>query len=338
MRCLFWGGGAIGGTLAAYLARAGHDVTVVDTVREHVAAIEGVGIQFVGPISTFPARVPAFPPEAVRGEGDIIVLATKAHHPDPAARALLPHLSASGCVISAQNGLNELAIADVVGAKRTVGAFVNFGADYMEPGVIHYAGRGTVVVGGIDGRITPRVSAIRDAWLDFDQGAIVTTNIWGYLWGKEAYGAMLFATALTNESIADALPMPEDRRLYTALPQESLAVPNPRALTPESFDGFDPSSFLPEAAADAAVRSLDDLVAHNRRSAKTHSGIWRDLAVRKRQTEVDAQLGIVVTLGHEAGVDTPLTERLVQLIHDVENGVRPQSLETLNELAGMVHA
>ena len=43
--------------------------------------------------------------------------------------------------------------------------------------------------------------------------------------------------------------------------------------------------------------SLDALVAHNRRSAKSHSGIWRDLAVRKRPTEVDAQLGIVVTLG-----------------------------------------
>ena len=28
------------------------------------------------------------------------------------------------------------------GAERTIGAFVNFGADYLEPGVIHYAGRG----------------------------------------------------------------------------------------------------------------------------------------------------------------------------------------------------
>src|SRR5258708_25455862 len=303
MRCLLWGGGAIGGTLAAYLARAGHDVTVVDTVREHVAAIDEVGIQIVGPISTFTARVPAFTPEAVRGEWDIIVLATKAHHTEPAARALLPHLSASGCVISAQNGLNELAIADVVGAKRTVGAFVNFGADYMEPGVIHYAGRGTVVVGGIDGRITPRVSAIRDAWLDFDQGAIVTTNIWGYLWGKEAYGAMLFATALTNESIADALAMPAYRDLYIALAREILAVATARGVTAEAIDGFDPAAYSPDAGRDAAARSLDDLVTHNRRSAKTHSGIWRDLAVRKRPTEVDAQLGIVVTLGHEAGVD-----------------------------------
>ncbi len=338
MRCLFWGGGAIGGTLAAYLARAGHAVTVVDTVREHVAAIDDTGLQIVGPISTFTVRVPAFTPDTLRGEWDSIVLATKAHHTQSAARALLPHLSANGCVISAQNGLNELAIADVIGAERTVGAFVNFGADYMEPGVIHYGGRGAVVVGEIDGRITPRVSTIRDGWLDFDEGAIVTTNIWGYLWGKEAYGAMLFATALTNESIADAIAMPEYRSLYTALAQEILAVANARGVTPESFDGFDPSSFLSSAAPDAAARSLDDLVTHNRRSAKTHSGIWRDLAVRKRPTEVDAQLGIVVTLGHEAGVDTPLTERLVQLIHDVENGVRPQSLETLNELAGMVHA
>ena len=29
----------------------------------------------------------------------------------------------------------------------------------------------------------------------------VTDNIWGYLWGKQAYGVMLFATALTNDSI-----------------------------------------------------------------------------------------------------------------------------------------
>lgn len=338
MRCLFWGAGAIGGTMAAHLARAGHDVTVVDTVREHVAAINDTGIGIVGPIATFSARVPGFTPATLRGEWDTIVLATKAHHTETAARALLPHLSANGCVISTQNGLNELTIADVVGAERTVGAFVNFGADYLEPGVIHYGGRGAVVVGEIDGRITSRAIAIRDAWLDVDERAIITTNVWGYLWGKEAYGAMLFATALTNESIADALAMPTYRSLYTALAQEILAVANARGVAPESFDGFDPSSFLPEAGADAATRSLDGLIAHNRRSAKTHSGIWRDLAVRKRPTEVDAQLGIVATLGREAGVDTPLTERLVQLIHDVESGVRPQSLDTLNELAGMVHA
>jgi 2-dehydropantoate 2-reductase len=53
---------------------------------------------------------------------------------------------------------------------------------------------------------------------------------------------------------------------------------------------------------------------------------------------VDAQLGIVVTLGHESGVATPLTARLVELIHDIERGAMPQSLGTLDVLAHMASA
>jgi len=333
VRWLIWGAGAIGGTLGAHLARAGHDVTLVDTVAEHVAAINRDGLRITGPIAEFTARLPASTPSSVIGPRDTVVLATKAHHTEAATRALLPHLAEGGCVISAQNGLNELAIASIAGPARTVGAFVNFGADYLEPGLVHYGGRGAVVVGEIDGRMTARVAAIRAAWLDFDSGAIATPNIWGYLWGKEAYGAMLFATALTNESIADALAIPAHRPLYIALAREMLAVAAARGVTPEPFDGFDPLAYLPDAAPGAAERSLDALVAHNRRSAKTHSGVWRDLAVRKRATEVDAQLGIAVRLAAEAGVATPLTARLVALVHDIERGNRPQSLDTLAELA-----
>ena len=161
----------------------------------------------------------------------------------------------------------------------------------------------------------------------------MTSNIWGYLWGKEAYGAMLFATALTNESIADALAMPDYRALYIALAREILGVAAARGVRPEAFDGFDPAAYLATAPAGAAERSLDALVSHNRRSAKTHSGIWRDLAVRKRPTEVDAQLGIIVSLGAEAGVPAPLTARLVALIHEIERGQRPQSLDALAALA-----
>jgi 2-dehydropantoate 2-reductase len=336
MRTLIWGAGAIGGTLGAYLARAGRDVTMIDTAGEHVDAIMREGLRVTGPIDDFTVRVPASVPESLSGTWDEIILATKAHHTEVAVRALLPHITGNGYVVSAQNGLNELAIAEVVGAGRTVGAFVNFGADYIEPGVVHYAGHGAVVVGEIDGRTTPRVTALRDAWRDFDSRAIVTTNIWGYLWSKEAYGAMLFATALTNESIADALARPAHRRLYIALAREILAVAAARHVRLEAFDGFDPSAYGPGAASGAAEGSLDALVAHNRRSAKTHSGIWRDLAVRKRPTEVDAQLGIVVSLGAEAGVPTPLTARLVTLIHEIERGARPQSLDALDILAATV--
>ncbi len=337
-RTLIWGAGAIGGTLGAHLARAGHDVTFVDNAAEHVAAIDRAGLRITGPIAEFTAHAPAFSPDTLTGEWDTIVLATKAHHTAAAARALTSHLTATGCVISAQNGLNELTIAEIVGEARTVGAFVNFGADYLEPGVILYGGRGAVVVGEVDGRITPRVEEIRKAWAALDERAIVTQNIWGYLWGKEAYGAMLFATALTNESIADTLANPNYRTLFIALAREILAVAKARGVTPEGFDGFDPASYLPNAPAGDAAQSLDELVTHNRRSIKTHSGIWRDLAVRKRRTEVDAQLGIIVQIGEEAGVAAPLTARLVELIHEIENGTRELSLETLDALASTARA
>ena len=74
------------------------------------------------------------------------------------------------------------------------------------------------------------------------------------------------------------------------------------------------------------------MVAHNRKSAKSHSGIWRDLAVRHRPTEVDAQLGPVAEVGAKHGMPTPITSRLIGLIHDIEAGRREMALSLLDEL------
>ena len=338
MKLLVWGAGAIGGTLGAYLARAGHDVTFVDRAPEHVDAINRAGLRIEGPIAEFIARAPAFTPDQLRGEFEHVVLAVKAQDTEAATRELGPHLSTNGYVVSAQNGLNELIIKAIVGDARTVGCFVNFGADYLEPGVIQYAGRGAVVLGEIDGRITPRLGELHRAFLDFDDRAIVTENIWGYLWGKLGYGAQLFATALTNDSIADALADPRYRDLYVDIAREVMRVARARGITPEGFNGFDPQAFAPDADREIAERSLDEMVAHNRKSAKTHSGIWRDIAVRKRRTETDAQLGPIVALGAEAGVPTPMVSRLIALMHDVEDGRRPQSHETLGLLKAPLRA
>jgi 2-dehydropantoate 2-reductase len=332
MNFLIWGAGAIGGTIGAHLARAGHDITLVDRAQDHVAAINAAGLRIEGPLAEFSVRVPAFTPDALAGEFEHVVLAVKAQDTEAATRALASHLGADGYVVSAQNGLNELVIKRIVGDTRTIGCFVNFGADYLEPGVIQYGGRGAVVVGEIDGSVTPRVKELRRALEDFDDRAIVTANIWGYLWGKLAYGAQLFATALTNDSIADALADPRYRDVYVEIAREVTRVAQARGITPEGFNGFDPRAFAPEADRVKSERSLDEMVAFNRKSAKTHSGIWRDIAVRKRRTETDAQLGPIVTLGADAGVPTPLVTRLIDLMHEVEDARRPQSHETLDLL------
>jgi len=330
-----WGAGAIGGTIGAHLVRGGHQVLFVDRVPEHAAAINASGLKIIGPVREFTARALAATPDAVQGTLDTVLLCVKAQDTEAAARAIAPHLAADGCIVSVQNGLNETVIAAVVGAARTVGAFVNFGADYMEPGVVQHAGRGAVVVGEIDGRITERAKRLHALLREFDDCAVLTGNIWGYLWAKLAYGAMLFATALTNESMADCLASPLRRPLFVALAREVMTVADRAGIKPEPFDGFDPGAY---ASNDGATRSLDALVDHNRRSAKSHSGIWRDLAVRKRKTEADPQLGPIVTTAQRHSLSAPITARLITMIHEIEEGKRPMAWANLDELAKVIAA
>ena len=75
------------------------------------------------------------------------------------------------------------------------------------------------------------------------------------------------------------------------------------------------------------------MVAHNRGSAKSHSGIWRDLAVRKRKTEIDAQIAIIAEIAEKHGHPAPITRRLVALIHDIEDGRRTLDIANLDRLA-----
>lgn len=329
---LIWGAGAIGGTLGAYWARAGRDVLLVDQAADHVEAMNRRGLSIEGPVEAFRQGVRAVTPDGVRGTFRRIVLAVKAHHTDTATRQLLPHLSADGYVLSAQNGLNEIVIGRMAGERRVMGCFVNFGADYLEPGRILRGNRAAVVVGELDGAITPRVEAMHRLLQEFEPDAVLTRDIWAYLWGKLGYGALLFATALTNESIADALASERHRPVYRALGFEVMAVAARKGVSPMGFNGFDPMAFHPGADEEALKRSLDAMVVFNRGSAKSHSGIWRDLAVRKRRTEIDAQIGIIAGIGREVGVPTPTLERLVALIHAIEDGQRPLAWSTLDEM------
>ena len=333
MRILVWGAGAIGGTVGAFLARAGHDITFVDIDAAHVVAINAVGLAIDGPVEAFRVAVPAFTPDTVTGVWDHVFLCTKAHHTKAACLALAPHLGAGGSVLSLQNGLNELEIADIVGRARTIGAFVNFGADYMAPGEIMLGNRAAVVLGELDGQMTPRLAALLRVIQDFEPAAIETPDIWGYLWGKMGYGAMLFAQALGQAGIADCLANPALLGLWRRLGAEAVAVGRAEGARLRGFNGFDPDAFSPHSTERQAQDSVAAMVAFNRGSAKTHSGVWRDLAIRRRQTEVDSQIAPISAIGARHGLACPTIDRLVRMIHEIEAGTRPMTDANLLELA-----
>src|SRR5438132_1993728 len=250
------GAGAIGGTVGAHLVRRGRSVLFCDADAEHVAAINERGLRIEGPIEEFAVNAPAVRPDQLPDGLGAVLLAVKSQHTADALAAVAPRLAPDGFVVSLQNGINEPLISSAVGEARTVGAFVNFGADYLEPGRIFLGGRGALYVGELDGRHTDRLERLVG---DLPQ-AKETSNILGFLWAKEAYGAMLFATAVSDLAIADALAEPRYRTLFVRLAQEVLRV---APVAPEPFDGFDP---------DYLDRSVDRPVEFNPTSAKPYSG------------------------------------------------------------------
>jgi 2-dehydropantoate 2-reductase len=303
------GCGAIGGTVAAGLVRDGHDVLVCDADPAVVKAVNADGLRIEGPVEQFTARPAAIGPDDLPARIDFPVLvACKQHHTPAVAALLAGRLTGAAFVASLQNGLPSPELAAAAGPGGVVQACVNFGADVTAPGVVLRGNRGTFKIGEIDGTASARVAALVADIAD----AEATTQVMGYVWGKEAYGAMVFATAVSDLAIHEVLEDPAYRPLLLAVAREVIAQAPVRPLP---LDGFDP---------DDLEGSLARLADFNRRSAKSHSGIYRDLMVRRRKTETEAILGPL------AG---PLIRRTAELIAAIEAGTRTCSRENLDLLA-----
>lgn len=185
MRVTVVGAGAIGGTVGVLLHRAGHDLVLVDRDEAHVATINREGFRLSGLLNLVelvPAIVPDGLSHLVRDKRPLgmVVLAVKAMDTEAAVEQIRPHLAPDGFVVSYQNGLNEEVIARIVGPERTVGAFVHFGADLLEPGHVVLATRPTTSISELDGSDTPRIHEIASV-LSAVTEVEITPNLEGYL-------------------------------------------------------------------------------------------------------------------------------------------------------------
>jgi 2-dehydropantoate 2-reductase len=328
------GAGAIGGVLGAFMAGAGHDVLLVDSVAEHVAAINANGLRISGFRGDRVFKVKAATPDQLREPLTFVILAVKAQHTLQALAPVEPLLAPDGFVVSLQNGFCEELIAERVGAARTVGAFVHFGADYQEPGHILLAGEVPIRVGELDGSLTPRLQRIAGA-LAAAMPTGLTTNVWGYLWGKMTYGTMAFAGALVDRPFGEVCGHPEYQDLMIAIARETAQVAQAYGVRLENIAGLDPNIFL-SADPTAARQALSAMAAAGKGGLKQYTGIQRDIMVRHRQTEVDFQPGAVAAKARAIGLSAPYCEAIVPMIREVEEGTRPLGWANLKDLAGRV--
>ena len=325
------GAGAIGGITGAYMARHGVDVTLVEQAEDHLKAIQGDGLCVDG-LDAFAIRPRILRPEELNGPQELVIVAVKTQHTRSALDLVEPHLTADSVVMPLQNGISALWIADRIGQARTVASSITTNNFYTSPGHLTYNRKGVVHVGESDGRGTPRVEEIVKL-LSYAYDASASENVWGFIWSKMVAGSMTFTTALVDAPMGEILTKSDrHKRMFARIGSETAAVAQARQVRLEPGDDLDPNGLLPGASEATMLGEVERFADHAR---NVYSGVWRDIKVRKRRTEGDTLIGPVIDEGTRLGVPMPLNGAMKRVLSEVEDGLRPQAWENLDELIAL---
>lgn len=289
MRVLVHGTGGVGGYFGARLAAAGEEVVFLAR-GAHLAALRAEGLRLesiLGNAHVRPVLATDRPEDA--GAVDVVLLGVKAWQVEEAAAALSPVLAGGGFVVPLQNGVEAPdQLAASLGPGRVVGGACWIVAERAAPGVIrHPAVEPRVVIGEMEGPPSPRVEALRDAFVRAGVRCEVTDAIRRVLWTK-----FLFISAVSGVGAVTGLPaalyrdLPETRALLAAALEETKAVARAHGVS------------LAEDAVAETLRFIDGL------APTATASMQRDVA-EGRPSELEAQNGAVVRLGRARGVPTP---------------------------------
>ena len=134
MKVAIYGAGAMGTVLGAYIAKAGVDIDLINRNEKHVAALKEKGAHIIGTVD-FTQKVNALLPSEMSEKYDIILLMTKQRYNGEIVAFLKDYLKEDGALCTCQNGLPEFKIAEMIGAERTLGCAIAWGATFHGEGV-----------------------------------------------------------------------------------------------------------------------------------------------------------------------------------------------------------
>lgn len=324
------GAGAMGGVTGAFMARAGEDITLVDSAVEHINAIQKYGLHLDG-LEEFTVPVRAITPDKLEGPLRMVILAVKTHNTPEAVGEILPYLDSNSYVVPLQNGYSALWIGEQIGEDRVVPTSIATHQFYMGPGHVRYLNRGVVHVGEWDGRLTKRVEeTVR--LLSHAYEVHPTDNIWGWIWGKMVSSSIVFTTALVDATMGPPITKSDrHRRLFVQIAGEAATVALAKGVTIEPVAGINPDLLLPKTEAEwtAALKMMDD---YAELWWDVHSGVWHDIVIRKRRTEEGTLITPLIEEGEKAGLDMSLHRALKRILNEIEDGSRSQAWENLEEL------
>jgi 2-dehydropantoate 2-reductase len=333
------GCGAVGGVIAGGLLRSEQNLTVVTHNEEIARAVHVHGLRVTTPEGqqTVPATV-LVDLGGAEGPFDAVYLAMKATGVEQAARDLSAILSSHGYVVTLQNGIVEDRVAGILGSERVVGALVGWGATMHAPGVYEMTSRGDLVVGELDGQVTPRVRQLQ-ATLSAAAPTTVSTNIYGVLWSKLAINCVITTLgAVTGQLLGEMLRQRGIRSISLAIIGEVVDVAQAHDVVLEPVGGtLDLNRlYLPPDSREAGFH-LDQVPRHaimrlvGLRFRHLKSSMLQSLE-RGRRTEIEFMNGYVVEKGQAAGVPVPANEVLTHMVREIEAGARPVTPNNLRSL------
>lgn len=302
------GAGAIGGTIAALLERAGHDVTV--TARgAHLAAMREHGLRILGGYGAHTAHVAAL--EALEATPDVAILTTKATGAAEALEASRAHLDGVPLLV-VQNGLGgERAAAELLGRSRVAGGIALMAANSMEPGTITVTAPGDTIVGGAEGA---RFAELLGEALPTS----LTPSIEGAQWTKLLINMVNALPAIVGHSVQDVIRDPGLRRVMLASMRETARIGLASGVRFQPLQGLTPVLVRVVAFAPRRIAQQVPLRIKDRLGDVPNLGSTQQSIRRGQPTEVDHINGAVVAAAARIGRQAPVNASLVELVHEVE--------------------
>lgn len=311
IRVAVLGAGAVGCFFGGMLARAGHRVTLIGR-PVHVDAFKKSGLHFEG--LKFNEHVPvgaSTEASAVRG-ARLVLFCVKSTDTGPAAAQIAPFLDAEALVLNLQNGVdNTERIQELLKSARVscpvIPAVVYVATEMAGPGHLKHHGRGDLVIGALDKKISTMSLEKIKSWFETANVPVaISDNVAGELWAKLvvncAYNALSAITQLPYGKLIEGAGIRETMR---AVVEETLAVAKASgvAMAPDML---------------ARVYKIADAM------PAQFSSTAQDLA-RGKPTEIDHLNGYVVRKGEALGIPTPANRMLHALVKLLESKPRARA-------------
>ncbi|OIO86448.1 MAG: hypothetical protein AUK02_05895 [Anaerolineae bacterium CG2_30_58_95] len=292
MKIAVIGSGSVGGYYGGLLAQQGHAVTFLAR-GAHLEAIRKNGLQIKSVHGNFTVK-PATVVESLAGLGpvDMVLFCIKTYDTERAAESIRPILTPETAVLSLQNGIDAAdCVGRVVGMAHMLGAATWIASAIESPGVISQVSAfRRIVLGELDGRITPRAQAIYEALKATGITAELTDNILKVLWTKFVFIAAVSGVgALTRLEMGDYRAVPETRGLLTGIMREVEALARAQSVTLDE-DVVEKSLAFIDASAPSIKASMQ-----------------RDIETG-HVSELEAIIGIIGRKGRELGILTPFSD------------------------------